>query len=165
MLLLLPQFAHGAHCFTAHYSYHSRTLPDTSLVEIGLDLEGMLPALPFDTSSGKKKKTIGHYDHRESPFTCLRLLEFGIAADGAPSLPAFGVMFSSPPVLDKGSMVCREDRPAVVRGSLLFAALPDPLMRLGVPFRAPLPSLLVGRNGVDPLIALRCCLFSLSPPK
>lgn len=108
---------------------------------------------------------VRRYDHRESPLTCLRLLGFGIAINGAPSLTTLGVMFSSPPVLDEGSMPCREDRPAVVRGNLLFAALPDPLMRPGVPFRPPVPSLLVGRNGIDPFIALRCCLFSLSPPK
>lgn len=165
MLLLLPQLRSWCallHCpLLIPLSYLARYLFGGNRTR----REGMLPALPFDTSSGKKKKTIGHYDHRESPFTCLRLLEFGIAVNGAPSLPAVGVMFSSPPDLDKGSMVCREDRPAVVRGSLLFAALPDPLMRLGVPFGAPLPSLLAGRNGVDPLIALRCCLFSLSPPK
>lgn len=90
-------------------------------------------------------------DQRVSPLACRRR---GVL-DGAGIGTAEGAVFSSfrgDPNID-----CRDDRLAVVRGSLLLAATLNPLPNPNDPFEPP-PSRLVGRNGMEPLMPFRCRL-------
>ena len=49
----------------------------------------------------------------------------------------------------------RDDRPEVVRGSLLLVAVLEPFVRLVMLFRA-LSSFPLVRNGIGPLMTVRC---------
>ncbi len=92
----------------------------------------------------------GSQDQRASPLACLLRLELetGIGT-------AEGVTFSS--FFGDPNMDSRDERLDVVRGSLLLAATLYPLPKPTVAVE-PLPSRLVGLNGIDPLMPFRCLL-------
>lgn len=94
-------------------------------------------------------------DQRDSPFACLRRGVLDGAGIGTPEGAVLS-SFRGDPNID-----CRDDRLAVVRGNLLFAATLNPFPNPNDPLEAP-PSRLIGRNGTEPLMPFRCRLSLLS---